>query len=85
VEAVAEVRRVSGMFDVLADSAGIYPLWLEMIERYQVLGKRAHDTRIAAAMAVAQIPAILTFNDRDFRRYSGIEILDPVGVTAEQK
>jgi predicted nucleic acid-binding protein len=76
-EAIAEVKRVQSLFQLLPDSPGLYHVWLELIEKHAVMGKRAHDARIAAALMAGQIPAILTFNARDFRRYPGITVLEP--------
>src|SRR5947208_3189795 len=76
-EGVAEIKRVQSLFELLLDPPNLYSVWLQLIEQHAVMGKRAHDARIVAALAAGQIPAILTFNDRDFRRYQGFTVLDP--------
>jgi predicted nucleic acid-binding protein len=82
MEGVAEIKRVEALFALLPDSPKLYSVWLQLIEQHAVMGKRAHDARIAAALIDGQIPAILTFNARDFRRYSGITVLEPTEVVA---
>lgn len=49
---------------------------------HAVAGKGAHDARVVAAMIVHRVDRILTFNMRDFRRYPGIAILDPLAIGA---
>ena len=76
-QAVAEIKRVQSLFELLPDPPDLYPAWLQLIEQHDVMGKRAHDARLAAALIAGQIPAIVTFNSRDFRRYAGIKVLEP--------
>jgi predicted nucleic acid-binding protein len=47
---------------------------------YQVSGKSTYDARLIAAMQVHGITSMLTFNPGDFRRYAGIEVVDPATV-----
>jgi hypothetical protein len=47
-----------------------------------VLGKPAHDARIAAAMAVHGITHILAFNTVDFSRYHAVAAINPSAVVA---
>jgi predicted nucleic acid-binding protein len=81
-DALAELRRVQALFHLLPDPPALYTTWLDLIERHAVMGKRAHDARLAAALIASSVPAILTFNSRDFRRYTGIVVLDPLQMTA---
>jgi predicted nucleic acid-binding protein len=79
-DALNEIARVTRLFQLVSDSPAIFSAWLQLIRQPSVIGKRAHDARIAAAMIIANIPAILTFNLRDFRRYDAIQSLDPAQV-----
>ena len=45
--------------------------------QYQVAGKNAHDACLVAAMLLHGIPRLLTFNRRDFQRFSTIEVVSP--------
>jgi predicted nucleic acid-binding protein len=42
-----------------------------------VSGRQTHDAHLVAVMKVHGVARILTFNLADFRRYSGIQALDP--------
>ena len=48
----------------------------------RVIGKNAHDARLVAAMRVHGVTHLLTFNDQDFARYTGITVLTPAAVFA---
>ncbi|MEX0641079.1 MAG: hypothetical protein WD468_00180 [Pirellulales bacterium] len=50
---------------------------LILADTSDVKGKPAHDARLVAAMTRHSITHILTFNVDDFRRFSGIEVLQP--------
>lgn len=63
-------------FMLFRDERGVFTLWHELARRHDVKGKSAHDTRLVAAMNRHQLTHLLTFNVADFRRYSGIEIID---------
>ena len=61
----------------LESTAAIFPEWLRLPERYQIVGKHAHDTRLVAAMNVHGFQSIATFNGKDFARYVGVQVLSP--------
>jgi hypothetical protein len=48
--------------------------------RHGVCGKKAHDTRLVAAMLVHGVKHILTFNVGDFARYPNVVVLDPISL-----
>lgn len=75
-----EVSKIESLLTVLPDSPAIYPEWRHLVVAHSVSGKQVHDTRIAAAMNVYKITHLLTFNLDDFRRFSGITLLDPVSI-----
>jgi predicted nucleic acid-binding protein len=76
-EAHTQLTRAKLFFPPLRDERGILEPWEKLIVRLRVQGKPAHDARLVAAMERHGLTHILTFNVGDFRRYSGIEILDP--------
>src|SRR6266852_9420521 len=55
----------------------IFSRWERIVGLYQVTGKQAHDARIVAAMSVHGLTHLLTFNDRDFRRFTEITVVNP--------
>jgi predicted nucleic acid-binding protein len=64
------------VFTLLPDDQGLFLLWRELARLHDAKGKSAHDTRLVAAMNRHGLTHLLTFNVADFRRYSGIEIID---------
>jgi predicted nucleic acid-binding protein len=70
-------RLTSPLFRILRDERAIYGYWRDLVGRYAVQGKAAHDARLVAAMLRHGVCQILTFNTSDFSRYSEIEVIDP--------
>jgi predicted nucleic acid-binding protein len=66
---------------LLPDSLVVHEEWRRLLVAYGVSGVRVHDARLVAAMRVHEIKHILTFNDKDFSRYTGIEAVNPRGVS----
>jgi predicted nucleic acid-binding protein len=64
------------VFTLLPDDQGLFVLWRDLARLHDAKGKSAHDTRLVAAMNRHGLTHLLTFNVADFRRYSGIEIID---------
>jgi predicted nucleic acid-binding protein len=60
---------------LLPDSLAVHGEWRRLIVAHDVAGVQVHDARLAAAMRVHGVPRILTFNDRDFARFPGIEVI----------
>ena len=73
----AEVAVLENTFTVLLDTSAIYSEWRRLVAAHSVLGKQVHDTRIVAAMNVHRVTNLLTFNTADFKRFSGIILIDP--------
>ena len=71
-----------GYFSLFLDERSIFSIWRELVQTYGVLGKNAHDARLVAAMKRHDLTHILTFNAADFRRYPGVELLDPQIIAA---
>ena len=77
-EAEAELQKLGPpLFRLLRDERAIYGSWRELVTQHDVQGKQAHDARLVAAMQRHGLTHLLTFNQADFQRYSGIELLDP--------
>lgn len=82
-EAYTEVNRLKAFFPLLLDTSAIYPEWQRLVVTYGVVGVNVHDARLIAAMLVAQLTHILTFNTRDFTRYSEITAVNPTEIISE--
>jgi predicted nucleic acid-binding protein len=76
-ESAAELTHLKGLFTLLDDTPALFPTWEKLVTTNNILGKNAHDARLVAAMLVHNITHLLTFNDSDFRRFSGITVLTP--------
>jgi hypothetical protein len=70
------------LFELLPETAQVYPTWEGLVAKYAVQGKRAHDVRLVALMIQHRVPKLLTFNDADFRAVAEIQSLNPFDVLA---
>jgi predicted nucleic acid-binding protein len=82
-EVADEFAHLHARFPVLPDTPAVFAEWERLVVTHGVIGKAAHDARFAAAMSAHGVGRLLTFNGRDFRRYPGIEVLDPHRVAVE--
>ncbi len=80
LQAHAEIARIKSIFRLLPDSPAIFAEREKLVGQHAVLGKNAHDARIAAAMIVHNITHLLTLNVSDFKRFQGITALEPKDV-----
>lgn len=78
--AAAEIAQIRFLFRLIDEIPAIYLEWQRLVTDHRVSGKNVHDTRIAAQMNVHNIENILTFNAKDFVRYSNINVIEPEGV-----
>lgn len=67
-------------FTLLPDREDLSTLWLALVETHGVVGFRAHDARLVAAMQSYGIARLLTFNGADFTGL-GPTILDPASLS----
>ncbi len=81
-EAAAELASLKSLFLLLPDTAAMLSIWEQLVTTNAVLGKNAHDARLAAAMLSHGVTHLLTFNDQDFVRFAGITVLTPAAVLA---
>ncbi len=81
-QACAEIAATRALFEILPETAQVYPTWEGLVAKYAVQGKPAHDTRLVALMIQHRVGKLLTFNDSDFRRFAEIQALNPFDVLA---
>lgn len=74
------VKLIERLGDVLPFSDSAYEQWRRLIVVQQIFGVAVHDAKLVATMIAANIQHILTLNDADFRRYTGITVLTPEAV-----
>jgi len=70
--------RINRNFPIL-ETPDIHQEWQRPVVEHRVSVKKAHDTRLVAAMSVHGVKRILTFNVDDFRRYQGIRSSSSTG------
>jgi predicted nucleic acid-binding protein len=80
-EAAREIGKLKRIFKLRPDSQAIFIEWEQLVAQYQVIGKKAHDTRLVAAMKTHGISHILTFNVKDFKRFNDITPASPQTIT----
>jgi len=68
---------IEDSLNLLADSLAVHREWRKLIVASRVSGVQVHDARLVAAMHVHGIKRILTFNDRDFARYTTVKAWHP--------
>lgn len=67
-------------FWVMLPELPLFSVWEQIVRGYGVSGKGTHDARLVAAIRIHRIAGILTFNVKDFDRYSSITVLEPVSL-----
>jgi predicted nucleic acid-binding protein len=72
-----ELAALKNLFIVLADTDAILAEWERLVIQHQVIGKQAHDAHLVASMLVHHVTHLLTFNDSDFKRFTGITVVNP--------
>ena len=78
-QAVGELEQIRRFWTLLPE-VPLHEEWERLVKMHKVSGKNTHDARLVAAMHLHGIEKILTFNVKDFTRYSAITVLDPANV-----
>jgi predicted nucleic acid-binding protein len=79
-QAQAELNRFKNQFNVYDDTPAVRTTWEQLVAKYGVIGKNAHDARLVAAMVVHGVKTLLTFNVADFQRFQEINATSPADV-----
>ena len=79
-ETEAELSKIEQVFDILPDTLEVYKNWRELVVNHSVSGVQVHDAKIVAAMKAHNIQNLLTFNAKDFKRYTDIKAIEPKDV-----
>lgn len=80
-EKIGEVLR---LYDLYHDDRDIFVAWRQLVSKYGIQGKQAHDARLVAAMIRHGMTYLLTFNVQDFARFREIATVSPEAATATQ-
>ncbi len=72
-----EFARLKSFLTFVPDTPQIYPAWEKLVSQHAVLGRNAHDARIAAAMLVHGVTHLVTYNGGDFKRFPHVTVVTP--------
>jgi len=76
-----ETDRRAGYFEerlrLLPETIVVHQVWRRLLVKYDISGVQVHDARLVAATRVHGVARILTFNNKDFAHYVGIEAVNP--------
>lgn len=75
-----QLKKFERFFNFLPDTLEVYENWRELVVNHSVSGVKVHDAKIAAAMKAHNIQNLLTFNAKDFKRFTDIKAVEPKGV-----
>jgi predicted nucleic acid-binding protein len=80
-----ETDRLAKTFEeklrLLPDSLVVHEEWRRLLVMHGVSGVQVHDARLVASMRVHGVKRILTFDDKDFARYTDIDTMHPRAVS----
>lgn len=82
-EADRRARSFETRLQLLPDSLAVHLEWRKLLVNYGVSGVQVYDARLVAAMHVHGVKHILTFNDRDFVRYTDVQAINPRNTTTQ--
>jgi predicted nucleic acid-binding protein len=74
-------KLIESRFGFLPDNERVHSEWRRLVVAHAVAGVQVHDAHLVAAMLVHGVAGLLTLNDRDFSRYTGIAALHPRAMT----
>jgi len=75
-QADRQIRILERFLLLLPDNSKVHSEW-RLVVQHDVSGVQVYDVRIAACLRVHGIARLLTFNTKDFARYSGFVAVDP--------
>jgi predicted nucleic acid-binding protein len=64
-------------FSLVPDDINTFNKWRRLVSDYQISGVQVHDAKIVASMIAHNISHLVTFNEKDFKRFSMITTIDP--------
>jgi predicted nucleic acid-binding protein len=83
-EAIELMTDAMSNFTLLEEIPSVRTNWMRLIDQFQVHGKNAHDARLVAAMNAHGVTTLVTFNTKDFARYTMISLIDPLRQTVRE-
>lgn len=79
-EASKRAKFFEDRMELLPDDLKVHEEWRRLLVKHYVSGVQVHDAHLVASMNVYGVKQLLTYNTKDFRRFTEIEVLDPIDV-----
>lgn len=76
-QADRRARSIESRIILLLDTPDVHVEWRKLLVTHGISGVQVHDARLVAAMHVHGVKRILTFNTRDFARFTDIDAVHP--------
>lgn len=76
-DAIADILAIVEAVGVIHPNQTTYPLALELIKKYNLVGNRIFDAYLAATALSNDIYTIATDNVHDFQKIDGLRIINP--------
>ncbi len=68
-------------YRLLPDNPATFAAWKILVSDYQITGVQVHDAKLVASLIVHNIQYLVTFNEKDFKRFPMITVVNPIDVT----
>ncbi len=76
-DALMAIQAISKFCQIISPTQTTYYLSLELINKYKLIGNRIFDAYLVATALSNSINIIATDNSSDFKKFSGLEIINP--------
>lgn len=83
VKANVEINALSQWVTVIPEHIDTYAEWRDLIVKHKVRGVKTHDARLAAAIIAQGLDSLVTFNAKDFKRFTTIKVFTPADILAK--
>jgi predicted nucleic acid-binding protein len=76
-QASSLAQSIEALFPLLPETAAIYPEWRRLVDTFDARGRQVYDARLVAVMLTHGVTHLLTLNPSHFRRFAGIQVVEP--------
>lgn len=64
-------------FRLFPDNLTTFNEWRKLVANYRIIGVQVHDAKLVASMITHNIQTLITFNEKDFKRFPMITVVNP--------
>jgi predicted nucleic acid-binding protein len=72
-----KVEIIQKHFQLLTDNLQTFLEWKKLVSDYSVIGVQVHDAKIVASIITHKVDYLVTFNEKDFKRFPMIQVINP--------